>query len=134
MSEMIDNGNEKGIQNMARVLKNKELVNTRLAANYGGWMYCEQCNENIGYLCYSTYDRLEMQYQCNCGSTGSLLIDFADSSSGKNDNEELITVKNRLCCPKDHDPLITILEKKVAQYDMKITCKACGSIYHKRKP
>ena len=43
---------------MARVLKNKELVNTRLATNYGGWMYCDKCNENIGYLCYSTYDRL----------------------------------------------------------------------------
>lgn len=45
---------------MARILKNKELINTRLAANYGGWMYCDKCNENIGYLCYSTYDRLAL--------------------------------------------------------------------------
>ncbi|MCI8637476.1 MAG: hypothetical protein HFJ36_06640, partial [Clostridia bacterium] len=52
---------------MARVLKNKELVNTRLATNYGGWMYCDKCDENIGYLCYSTYDRLELKYKCNCG-------------------------------------------------------------------
>ena len=37
---------------MARVLKNKELINTRLATNYGGWIYCNNCNENIGYLCY----------------------------------------------------------------------------------
>ena len=28
---------------MARVLKNKQLVNTRLATNYGGWMYCDKC-------------------------------------------------------------------------------------------
>ena len=28
---------------MARILKNKELVNTRLATNYGGWMYCDKC-------------------------------------------------------------------------------------------
>ncbi len=118
---------------MARVLKNKELVNTRLAANYGGWMYCEQCNENIGYLCYSTYDRLEMQYQCNCGSTGSLLLDFDDSKIGEDCHDELVIVKNRLCCPKDHDPLITILDKKVAKYELKITCKSCGSIYQKDK-
>ena len=28
---------------MPRVLKNKELVNTRLATNYGGWTYCDKC-------------------------------------------------------------------------------------------
>ena len=82
---------------MARVLKNKKLVDTKLATNYGGWMYCNKCNENIGYLCYSTYDR------------------------------------NRLCCPKDNEPLITILDKKVHSYEMKITCKFCESIYKKVK-
>lgn len=43
---------------MARTIKNKELVKTRLATNYGGWMYRDKCNENIGYLCYSAYDKL----------------------------------------------------------------------------
>lgn len=47
---------------MSRTLKTKTLINTKLATNYGGWMYCEACNENIGYLCYSTYDRLELKY------------------------------------------------------------------------
>ena len=32
---------------MVRVLKNKQLINTVLATNYGGWMYCENCKENI---------------------------------------------------------------------------------------
>ncbi len=72
---------------MARVLKNKELVNTRLSTNYGGWMYCENCND------------------------------------------ELIIIKNRFCCPKDSEPLITILDKKVNNYEMKITCKSCENIY-----
>ncbi len=118
---------------MARVLKNKELVNTRLATNYGGWMYCDKCNENIGYLCYSTYDRLELTYTCNCGSQGSATLDFEDSQTGKDCPRELILQKNRLCCPEDHEPLITILDKKVANYEMKITCKSCGYIYHKKK-
>ena len=73
----------KEIKTMARVLKSKELINTRLATNYGGWMYCNKCNENIGYLCYSTYDRLELKYKCNCGSQGSALLDFEDSKIGK---------------------------------------------------
>ena len=118
---------------MARLLKNKELVNTRLATNYGGWMYCDACNENIGYLCYSTYDRLEFKYKCNCGSQGSALLDFEDSKIGTDCKDELVITKNRLCCPKDKEPLITILDKKVDSYEMKITCKSCQNIYVKEK-
>ena len=120
---------------MARVLRNKELINTRLATNYGGWMYCDSCNENIGYLCYSTYDRIKLKYKCNCESQGSAFLDFEDSSIGKNciDEGELVIIKNRFCCTKDNEPLITILDKKVASYEMEITCKSCESIYKKIK-
>lgn len=118
---------------MARVLKNKELVNTRLAANYGGWMYCDKCNENIGYLCYSTYDKLELKYQCSCGSQGSALLDFEDSNEGQTCDDELVVIKNRYCCAHDNEPLITILDKKLTDYEMKITCKACGNIYSSGK-
>ncbi len=118
---------------MTRIVKNKELVNTKLATNYGGWMYCDKCKENIGYLCYSTYDRLELKYKCNCGSLGSALLDFEDSNTGKDCKEELVIIKTRFCCPKDNEPLITILDKKVSNYEMKITCKSCESIYKKVK-
>lgn len=118
---------------MARILKRKDLVNTRLATNYGGWMYCEKCNENIGYLCYSTYDRLELKYECNCGSQGCILIDFEDSKIGQDCDDSLVIIKNRLCCPKDNEPLITILDKKVTSYEMNITCKSCEKIYKKSK-
>lgn len=123
----------KGDLIMARTLKTKELTNTRLAANYGGWMYCDACNENIGYLCYSTYDRLKLNYQCNCGNCGSAVLDFDDSKDGNEENAELIIIKNRFCCPKDQEPFITILDKKVKSYQMEITCKSCGSIYYKEK-
>lgn len=118
---------------MTRILKNKELINTRLATNYGGWMYCDNCNENIGYLCYSTYDRLELKYKCNCGSNGSALLDFEDSKKGQNCNNALVVIKNRFCCSKDKEPLITLLDNKVISYEMKITCKSCESIYKKIK-
>jgi len=118
---------------MARVLKDKELVNTRLATSYGGWVYCDKCNENIGYLCYSTYDKLELRYKCNCGSEGRALLDFEDSKMGKKCDDELILIKNRLCCPSDNEPLITILDKKVSSYNLNITCKSCEKIYKKEK-
>lgn len=41
-------------------------------------MYCTQCNENIGYLCYSIYGKLELNYQYNCGSKESVTLDFED--------------------------------------------------------
>ena len=116
---------------MTRIVKNKELINTRLATNYGGWMYCDKCNENIGYLCYATYDRLELKYKCNCGSIGSAMLDFEDSKIGRNCSDELVIIKNRFCCAKDNKPLITILDKKLSSYEMKITCKYCKKTYRK---
>ncbi len=118
---------------MARVVKTKELVNTKLATNYGGWMYCDVCGENIGYLCYSTYDKINLHYHCNCGHRGSILLDFIDSETGHDCSDELITIKNRLSCPRDSEPLITLLDKKLAGYELEITCKSCKNIYKKGK-
>lgn len=118
---------------MGRVLKTKDLVNSRLATNYGGWMYCTKCNMSIGYLCYVTYDRLKLKYECNCGSKGSMILDFEDSNCGTKTKEELITIKNRYCCPVDENPLITLLSKSLKTYELEITCKNCGNIYEKKE-
>lgn len=118
---------------MARQIKDKVLINTRLATNYGGWTYCDGCGENIGYLCYSTYDRLKFEYECQCGSKGSAYIDFSDSAEGACCEESLIKIKNRLCCSADNEPLVTILEPKLHDYKIEITCKACGRIYKQEK-
>lgn len=118
---------------MSRLVKTKELLNTNLATNYGGWMYCDKCKENIGYLCYATYDRIDLVYTCNCGSVGKALIDFDDSKTGEKSQEDLIVVKNRLCCPQDTQPLITLLDKKLKDYELKITCKSCEHTYYLKK-
>ena len=76
-------------------------------------------------------DEKELKYKCNCGSQGSAILDFEDSKVGKECNDELIIIKNRFCCSKDNEPLITILDKKVASYEMKITCKSCNKTYKK---
>lgn len=119
-------------KNMARIIREKELIHTRLAANYGGWTYCTECGENIGYLCYATYDKVDFQYECSCGSQGRVMINFEDSMEGSPCEDGLILVKNRLCCPKDQSPLITVLTKKLNGYSLAITCKACGSIFQSK--
>jgi len=117
---------------VGRIVKQKDLINTRLANQYGGWIYCTNCNKNIGYLCYVTYDKLKFHYECDCGSKGSLLINFDDSLSNEIKSEKnLITIKNRLCCPSDESPLITILDQKLKSYELEIVCKSCGKLYKK---
>lgn len=118
---------------MPRTTKDKALINTRLATNYGGWMYCDKCQENIGYLCYATYDDITLDYQCLCGNKGQIHINFTDSENGTPCTDELTIIKNRLCCADDHSPLITILKKKLANYNLNITCKSCHKIYQRTK-
>ncbi len=113
---------------MSRVPKEKELVRTRLANQYGGWLYCEGCAKTIGYLCYVTYDRFDFQYQCKCGNSGHVRISFAESAPVRA-NGEPVTIKNRLCCPGDQSPLVTILEKNLDAYRYAVECTACHAEY-----
>lgn len=115
---------------MARTPIFKELINTRLANTYGGWIYCEGCNKTIGYLCYVTYEFFRLDYQCQCGNCGSVLLVFERESAEQTSSEQsLITIKNRLCCPQDKSPLVTILEKKLDVYKLEVSCKACNTKY-----
>lgn len=84
---------------MARTPKVKKLVNTRLASGYGGWIYCDSSGENIGYLCYVTYDEFHLSYQCKCGNCGQADLEFTPEGdtamTGLGESNSLITIKNR---------------------------------------
>ncbi len=114
---------------MSRILKHNELHKTKIACNYGGWMYCNGCNKTIGYLCYVTYDSFKFDYKCKCGNCGSVTFDFDDTESAETCDNQLTTIKNRLCCPEDNSPLVTILTKNFDEYKCEIVCKACHSKY-----
>lgn len=119
--------------NMARKPTAKILENTTLANTYGGWMYCANCGENIGYLCYVSYDNFDFTYQCKCGGKGHVHIAFGDVKSAKQSEDNLISSKNRLCCPSDLSPLFTILEKKLISYTYEIDCMECQTTYMGKK-
>jgi hypothetical protein len=115
--------------NMAQNLKKKELVNTKLANNYGGWIYCSSCNQTIGYLCYVTYHSIALEYSCNCGNKGKIDIEKEELIKAVPSMKNLIIVKNRLCCPEDQSPLITILNQKLKDSSCKIVCVNCNHEY-----
>jgi hypothetical protein len=112
---------------MSRTPKIKELINTRLGSNYGSWIYCEGCNENIGYLCYVTYDDFQLSYQCKCGNCGSIHISFEHQGDSKISDQELVIKKNRLCCPNDEAPLFTLMQKKLNHYKYEVLCTECNT-------
>ncbi len=114
---------------MSRKPTIKELNNTKLASGYGGWVYCDNCGKNIGYLCYITYDSFKFEYQCKCGGCGDMHIAFRDVSDAESNERELITIKNRLCCPNDQSPLFTVLEKNLENYQYEVVCNKCNIIY-----
>lgn len=112
---------------MSRTPRIKELINTRLASGYGGWVYCDSCNKAIGYLCYVTYDSFCFEYKCKCGGCGSMHISFDEPSETRASEQKLITIKNRLCCPSDNSPLFTLLLKNLDYYKYEILCAKCNT-------
>lgn len=118
---------------MSRTPKMKELVSTKLASGYGGWVYCDSCGENIGYLCYVTYDSFKFSYKCKCSAHGSIHLAFEYDSPTNSSENGLITIKNRLCCPRDNSPFFTILFKKIVSYRYEVVCTNCNTKYAEEK-
>ena len=113
---------------MARTPKVKELTNSRLLKEYASWIYCERCNKTVAYLCYVTYDLFDFEYTCKCGNHGKVYIEF-EHDEPKIGRGSLKQIKNRLCCPKDDSPLLTIVDKNLDNYKYKILCNSCGQIW-----
>ena len=111
---------------MARTPEYKELKNSRLLKEYASWIYCANCDKTVAYLCYVTYDLFDFEYTCNCGSCGKVFIEF-EHNQPKMSNEQLSIIKNRMCCPNDNSPLLTIVDKNIKDYNFCIICNKCDT-------
>lgn len=109
----------------------KEIINGRLLKSYGSWMYCNRCNNTVGYLCYTTYQYFYFSFTCNCGNEGSFELGNKIKREEKTENDLLIK-RNRLCCAIDEAPLFSIVKKNLINYNYEITCKKCLSTYIKK--
>lgn len=117
------------MQNKRDILK--KLENTRMLKNYGSWIYCNSCNKTVAYLCYTTYSYFKFDYNCQCGSNGSLEIGAKDDNTQKS-KTNLILKKGRLCCSKDGSSLFTIVDKHIKTSNFQIICKSCGTEYSEK--
>ena len=113
---------------MARKPKEKRLKNSRLLKEYASWIYCDTCNKTVAYLCYVTYDLFDFEYTCNCGSHGNVFIEFEHDAPNKN-MQPLYLSKNRLCCPEDDSPILTIVDKNIQEARYRIVCNTCNTEY-----
>ncbi len=114
---------------MSRKATKRILNKSRLSTDHGGWMYCVSCNKTIAYLCYITYNCFKFDYSCKCGENGSVLIQFDSILKTKSSLKSLIKIKNRLCCPKDNSPLVTLIDKNLESYSCEIVCQVCNELY-----
>ena len=114
---------------MARQPNQKRLENSRLLKDYASWVYCNNCNKTVAYLCYVTYDLFDFKYTCNCGSKGKVYIEF-EHNKPKMSEKQLKTIKNRLCCSEDDAPLVTIVDKNLKDYKFNIVCNKCNTNYN----
>lgn len=111
----------------------KEIHNGRSLKNNGSWMYCDKCNKTVGYLCYTTYNYFQYSFACKCGNKGLFKLEYQTENNQTKSNEELKTIKNRLCCPNDDSPLFTIVEKNIKTVEYSVVCKECSTKFEGRK-
>lgn len=114
---------------MARNILTKELDNTRLLKDYASWIYCDSCNKTVGYLCYTYHNHFKFEFHCNCGNTGNLNLILDETEPYTNSNNSLMLNGNRLCCPTDSSPLLSINHKNIRSIDFSIGCTRCKKIY-----
>ena len=106
----------------------REISNGRMLKKNGSWLYCNSCNNTVGYLCYSKYDHFEYITKCKCGETSSFTLTYVKSELNIN-SEQLKLVKNRYCCTNDDSPLFTIVHKNIKAYKCTVICKECKKAY-----
>lgn len=114
---------------MGRKLLKKEVVNARLLKEYASWIYCGGCDKTVAYLCYTTYDSFDFHFDCHCGTSGSVHIEFGEVDDANGSGSPLVQVKNRLCCPADGSALLTVVDKNLKHHRYEMVCKACANKY-----
>lgn len=102
-----------------------KFKNTRMLKRTGSWIYCDECNKTVAYLCYSTYQQFRFQFNCRCGSSGSIEIEHPNSPKKNTSTKSMKRIKKRLCCPNDDAPLFSIVEKHIEKYSYNVTCNEC---------
>ena len=120
--------------------KDKPIIKTENAhflKGHASWLYCDNCNKTVAYLCYVTYSYFLFSFECSCGSHGKVENSYCEvDGTNKIDLENLKTgalINNssnkRFCCANDDSALFSAVSKNLKSYSGEIVCKECDTKY-----
>ena len=120
---------------MAAEKPSVEAKNAHFLKGYASWLYCDNCNKTVAYLCYVTYRYFKFSFVCSCGCEGEVenfysydhsCVDLAEMSVGK---LTIGAANKRFCCEKDGSSLFSPVPKNLKSYNAEIVCKVCDTLY-----
>jgi hypothetical protein len=115
-------------------MKEKPILkaeNAHFLKGHASWLYCDNCNKTVAYLCYVTYQYFRFSFACNCGSKGSVENSYGELDLSKLQIGELerSEANKRFCCSKDKSALFSPVPKNLKSYEAEVVCKECGIRY-----
>ena len=115
-------------------MKEKPIVkaeNAHFLKGHASWLYCDNCNKTVAYLCYVTYRYFRFSFTCNCGTKGSVENSYGELDMSKLPVGELERsgANKRFCCSKDKSALFSPVPKNLKSYEAEVVCKDCDTRY-----
>jgi len=103
--------------------------NSHFLKRHASWLYCDNCNKTVAYLCYITYKYFRFSFTCSCGCQGSVENKYGDIDLSKLTTGELVQspINKRFCCPNDESSLFSPVAKNLESYTAEIVCKKCDT-------
>lgn len=105
--------------------------NAHFLKGHASWLYCDECNKTIAYLCYVTYRYFHFTFTCTCGCSGWVENKYGEIDLSACPIGELArsSTNKRYCCANDEAALFSPVPKNLKAYHAKIVCKECNTCY-----
>ena len=105
--------------------------NAHFLKGHASWLYCDNCNKTVGYLCYVTYRYFRFSFLCRCGCQGMVENSYSDVDLQSLPLGKLTRnpVNKRYCYPRDNSALFSPVPKNLRSYHAQVVCKACNTRY-----
>lgn len=106
--------------------------NAHFLKGHASWLYCDNCNKTVAYLCYVTYRYFHFSFTCSCGSKGWVENQFGEEEQVTLTDGSLKrnSANKRYCCEKDNNPLFSPVMKNLHSYQAEVICKECKTHYN----
>jgi len=111
--------------------KSVTLENAHYLKTHASWLYCDNCNKTVAYLCYVTYSYFCFDFVCGCGNHGAAenIFDTMELDKLESGSLTLKPENKRFCCEKDGESLFSAVPKNLKSYSAIIVCKKCKTKY-----